>query len=152
MAWSCIVAFEDAKDCITDHWTAALHGHPEPAGLRAPCPVRLHRSNRDPLSVQVKGGRPVWNCHCGCPDEVIGRAIAKAVPCYTWSPRRPKRGPDLELARGLLLDKSLPPNALRIGTLLALGMDMREITRALEMPRSTYYDAVRILGQRPRSR
>ena len=95
---------------------------------------------------------PVWFCHCGCPEELVGRAIAKAVPCCTWSPPRRKRGPDLELARELLLDKSLPPNALRIGALLALGMDMKEITRALEIPRSTYYDAVRILGQRPRSR
>jgi hypothetical protein len=151
VAWSCVVVF-DAKDCITDHWADPLNGWSEPAGIRAPCPVRQHRNDRGPLSIQVKGGRPVWFCHCGCPDELTGRAIADRVPCYTWSPRRPKRGPDLELARELLLDKSVPPNALRVGTLLALGMEMKEITRALEIPRSTYYDAVRILGQRPRSR
>ena len=150
MAWSCVTG-ELAKDCITDHWLPPLHGRPEPSAGRAPCPVRQHQSDRGPLSIQAKGGRPVWNCHCGCPDELIGKAIAAVVPCYSWSPPRPKRGPDLELARELLLDKSLPPNALRIGGLLALGMSMKEITAALKMPRSTYYDAVRILGQRPRS-
>ena len=151
MGWSCIVGF-DAKDCITDHWAKPLNGWAEPAGVRAWCPVRDHHSDRAQLSVQAKHGRAVWFSHCGCPDERIGRVIAAKVPCYTWSPPRRKRGPDVELARELLLDKSLPPNALRIGALLALGMDMKEITRALEMPRSTYYDAVRILGQRPRSR
>lgn len=103
MGWSCVVTF-DAKDCISDHWAEPLRGWSEPAGIRAPCPVRSHRSDRGPLSIQVKGGRPVWNCHCGCTEELIGRAIADRVPCYTWSPRRPKRGLDPGLARELLLD------------------------------------------------
>jgi hypothetical protein len=151
VAWECMTG-EPAKVCITDHWLPSLNGRTEPSGGRAPCPVREHQSDRPPLSIQVKNGRPVWNCHCGCSDDTIGKRIAEAVACYTWSPARAKRGPDLELVRELLLDKSVPPNALRIGGLLAMGMSMSEITTELKIPRSTYYDAVRILGQRPRSR
>ena len=150
MAWSCIVT-NGAADCLRYCWLPPLGGRPEPSGGRAPCPVREHQSDRPPLRIQVKGVGVVWFCHCGCSEESIGRAIAKLVPCYSWSPPRAKRGPDLELARELLLDKSVPPNALRIGGLLALGMSMKEITSELRIPRSTYYDAVRILGQRRRS-
>jgi hypothetical protein len=150
VAWSCVVGW-DAKSCIADHWLGRLKGRAEPSGGRAPCPAREHQSDRPPLSIQVKNGRPIWNCHCGCSQESVGRAIAAVVPCYDWSPPRAKRGPDLEMVRELLLDKSVPPNALRIGGLLALGMEMKEITAELKIPRSTYYDAVRILGQRRRS-
>lgn len=152
MGWSCATG-DKAKDCIIGHWVGHIPGCvPAPAGIRAPCLIREHRSDRLPLSIEAKNGRVVWFCHCGCPDDAIGRAIAARVACYTLSAKRPKRGPDLDLARDLLLDKSVPGNALRIGVLLALGMDMKEITRELKVPRSTYYDAVRILGQRPRSR
>jgi hypothetical protein len=128
-----------------------LHGRAETNSGRAPCPIGEHQDPRL-ISIQVKNGRPVWNHHCGCNEEAIGRAIADAVACYTWSARRPKRSADLVLLRELLMDKSLPPNALRIGGLLAMGVGMGEITRELKIPRSTYYDAVRILGQKRRSR
>jgi hypothetical protein len=150
VAWACIVGLP-AEGCISDHWLLPLHGQSAANGGRAACPVSEHQSDRPPLSIEVKSGRAVWFCHCGCSEETIGKAIAAIVPCYTWSAKRPKRGPDLELARELLLDKTITPNALRIGGLLALGMSMKEITSELKIPRSTYYDAVRILGQRRRS-
>ena len=54
----------------------------------------------------------------------------------------------LELA-ALFLDKSLPPNALRLAGLRALGMPEAQIRAKLAMPKRTYYDAVEIL-RRPR--
>jgi hypothetical protein len=149
VAGLCRVGF-DAEDCLSDHWLRPLKGRPVPSGGRAPCPVcGTDRS----ISIQVRSGRVVWNRHaCECGENVIGQAIAAAVACYRHPARRTRKPrPDLERVEALLLDKSVPPNALRIGGLLALGKNMTEILRELKIPRSTYYDAVRILGQKPRS-
>ena len=142
----------EPSDCIADHWCPPLAGRKEHAGWRAPCPAC--EANRA-LSIQVRGGRIVWKSHCDppCDRDTIGKAISAAVPCCTTATRHPRKpAVNLEQIQALLLDKSVPPNALRIGCLQALGMNMKEIVRELGIPRSTYYDAVRILGQKPRSR
>lgn len=142
----------EPPDCIADHWCPPLDARKEHAGWRAPCPVCAAIRA---LSIQVKGGRIVWNSHCDppCDRDAIGKALTAAVPCYTATARRARKPPvNLEQIQALLLDKSVPPNALRIGCLQALGMSMKEIVRELGIPRSTYSNAVRILGQKPRSR
>ena len=67
--------------------------------------------------------------------------------------RRRHRGePNVEQVLALLLDTSLAPNALRIGCLMALGWSAGEIVAELEMPRSTYYGALRQLTASAKSR
>jgi hypothetical protein len=146
---ACLVGMR-AADCITDHWLPALDGRAVPAGWRAPCPVC---STPRALSIQVRGGRPVWCAHCdpSCDRAAIIAAIADRVACFSV-PRRRRPAPDLAEVRALLLDTSLPPNALRLGVLVALGMGAAEAADQLKMPRRTYYDAVRILAQNRRSR
>ena len=61
-------------------------------------------------------------------------------------PPPPPRGEsDVQQVLALLLDTSLAPNALRIGCLMALGWRVDEIVAELEIPRSTYYGALRQL-------
>lgn len=137
-----------AADCITDHWLPALKGRPEPSGGRAPCPVC---GTARALSVQPLRGRAVWNSHCECDRTEVGQAIADRVICYTV-PRRRKPVPDLAELEALVLDDSVTINALRLGALLALGMPVAEAAEKLKLPRATWYNAVRILGQSRRSR
>ena len=147
---ACLVGMT-AADCIADHWLPALGGLPEPGSGRAPCPVC---GTSRALSVQVRGGRPVWCAHCdpACDRAAIGAAIAAAVACYSVPRRRRRPRPDLDELRALLLDTSLPPNALRLGALAALGIGTAEAAEMLKMPKRSYYDAVRILAQNRRSR
>ena len=137
-----------AADCIADHWLPALGGLPERSSGRAPCPVS---GTARALSIQVRGGRPVWCAHCQCDRAEVGAAIAAAVTCYSV-PRRRRPRPDLDELRALLLDTSIPPNALRLGALAALGMGTAEAADMLKMPKRSYYDAVQKLAQNRRSR
>ena len=83
------------------------------------------------------------------PHGDIRAAFADLLPC--WKGRKPRRAAiDRDELAALLLDKSLPPNALRVAGLRALGMPEAQIRAKLRLPKRTYYDAVRILSCRPR--
>lgn len=79
----------------------------------------------------------------------MAAALARLVPCW---PAQAGRGQsvDKDTLIALMLDKSVPVNAIRLGALRALGMPEQEIREKLAMPRRTYYDAVRILAQNRR--
>ena len=142
------VTGQTAGDCITDHWLDRLDGRREPAGAHARCP--LCGTGRA-LSITPLNGRVVWHNHCDCAREAVSQALTDLVACYTGRRQRRQHAPDHARIQALLLDKSIPPNALRVGCLLAYGMTMQAIVTELKIPKSTYYDAVRILGQHRRS-
>jgi hypothetical protein len=144
-----------AEQCTEDHWCRVLDGGKVGRHYRFRCPVC-----RKPecLEVTVKGSSIAYRCwykppgskkpRPGCPTEAIRAELADLLPCRKGrKPRRPAADRD-ELV-SLLLDKSLPPNALRIAALRVLGMPEAQIRAKLAMPRRTYYDAVAILS-RPR--
>ena len=137
-------------DCIIGHWCEKLPGaHREPAGWRFDCPV-CGRKRR--LSVQVKGRYPSWNLHCGCDRAEVQGKLADALPgCISSRRRAKKSAPDPDELMAIILDKSIPPNALRVALLRQYGMSATEIRMALGLPKSTYYDTVRILGLNRRS-
>jgi len=146
-----------ADQCAEDHWGRALEGGKVGQHYRFRCPVCgkpgclevtvkatgvIYRCWYDPSRGEGKKRRP------GCPTEAIRAELADLLPC--WKGRRPRRStPDRDELVALLLDKSLPPAALRIAALRALGMPEAQIRAKLAMPKRTYYDAVTILS-RPR--
>jgi hypothetical protein len=141
--------------CAEDHWKRALGGELVGQHYRLTCPV----CNKPAcLEVSVKAASIVYRCWYkppgskrekpGCRTEDIRAELARLLPC--WKGRKPRRSaPDPDELVALLLDKSLPPNALRIAGLRALGMPEAQIRAKLAMPKRTYYDAVTILS-RPR--
>lgn len=138
----------DPTDCAIEHWCPPLDARAEKVGWRAPCPVcRTLRA----LSVQVKSRRIVWNHHCDCDRKVITKMLRTAVPCAATTRQTKGPGPNLDELWDILRDRSLPPTAMRIAGMRVLGASNEEIMRELEIPRSTYYRAVSILGQKPRS-
>jgi hypothetical protein len=138
----------NAADCITDHWCPVLGAWKEPAGWRAPCPVC---GSKRGLSVQVKGPRPSWDNKCECDRAEVRAKLAALLPSCVSARYSPKRAVDRDELVGILLDKSLPPNALRVAALHALGLNADEIRAKLGMPKQTWSDAVRILGRNRRS-
>jgi len=139
--------------CAEDHWGRSLDGGKEGEHYRFRCPVcGAPRA----LEVTVKGPGIIYRCwynppgskrvRPGCPTEAIRAELADLLPC--WKGRKPRRAaPDRDELVALLLDKSLPPNALRVAGLRALGMPEAQIRAKLKLPKRTYYDAVRILAR-----
>ena len=141
-----------AEQCAEDHWCRVLVGGKVGQHYRFRCPVC---GKPDCLEVTVKPSGIIYRCwydptrgksrRPGCPTEAIRAELADLLPC--WKGRKPRRraiDPD-ELA-AILLDKSLPPNALRIAGLRALGVPEAQIRAKLKIPERTYYDALRILA------
>lgn len=146
----------EAKPCIADHW------------LRVPS-FKLEKSGDGPhwrgccpgcggeLEVSDKGKTVAWNCHGRnpCDHAVLRPILWSLVLCQVT----PKSGTakrtvdtwerDAEMV-SLILDPDIQPAALRVGLLQMLGMSTAEARAKLGLPRSTYYDALRILGQRRR--
>jgi hypothetical protein len=143
----CLTGLEP-KDCRSDHYLPVLGGWMEKAGGRAPCP-ECHSERA--ISAQIRNRQVVTNSFCDCPPDVVDKAIAVRVPCHAR--RRGARDPAAGLGQlaALLLDKSLPPNALRIACLLTLGMPGPQIREKLALSKQSWSDAVRILGQNRRS-
>ena len=144
-----------AELCAEDHWCRALDGGKAGEHYRFTCPVC---GKRNCLEVTVKGSSIAYRCwykppgskkaRPGCRTEDIRAELARLLPC--WKGRKPRRAaPDYDEMAALFLDKSLPPNALRVAGLRALGMPEAQIRAKLNLPRRTYYDAVAILS-RPR--
>lgn len=141
-----------AGECAEDHWKRALGGGKVGQHYRLRCPV----CGKDGcLEVTVKPSGIVYRCwykppgskreRPGCPTEAIRAELADLLPC--WKGRKPRRAmPSRDMLVTLLLDKSLPPNALRIAGLRALGMPESQIRAKLKIPERTYYDALRILA------
>lgn len=144
---ACGLGFTPAQ-CAEDHWRRVLGGTKEPNHWRAPCPVCKRPRN---LEISLKGGGVIARCWTKpvCDKAELRDALDEIVPCRT--PRKRRRpAVDYDELTAILLDKSLPPNAMRLGGLRALGMPEKQIKEKLAFPRQTYYDAVRILGQRRR--
>jgi hypothetical protein len=138
-----------AADCLAEHWSRTLDGfYRERSGWRATCPL-CHTPRA--LSIQDDRGRVVWNCHHApaCDRDTIRAKLAELLPACLSAGNM--RGTHIQAVEALLTDKTLPPNALRVAALLELGWTAERIRDELKMPRSTWADAVRILGQRPRS-
>ncbi len=137
-----------AADCITDHWCPVLGGWKEPAGWRAPCPAC---GSKRALSIQVKGPRPSWNVLCTCDRTEVRAKLAELLPSCVSARYTPKHtaGPDELIS--IILDKSLPPNALRVLLLHELGMSTSDIRSKLALPKQSWSDVVRILGRNRRS-
>ncbi len=138
----------DAESCATGHCCPAFGGHREP-GWRADCP--LCQAERA-LFWKVQNGRVRFRSFCADHDEdMVLPALAERLPeCVSVRSRRGR--PDAAELEALALDKTITPNALRMAILRELGWGTRRIAGELKLPRRTYYDAVRILAQRPRSR
>jgi len=143
------------KQCAEDHWQRTLGGELVGQHYRLTCPVCGKPAC---LEVTVKASSIVYRCwykppgskreRPGCLTEDIRAALAGKLPC--WKGRKPRRAaPDHDEMVALFLDKSLPPNALRIAGLRALGMPEAQIKAKLALPKRTYYDAIAILS-RPR--
>ena len=142
-----------AEECADDHWCRSLDGGKEGEHYRFRCPVC---GKERCLEVTVKGGGIVYRCwydptrgkrrRPGCPTEAIRAELADLLPC--WKGRKPRRAmPERDELVALLLDKSLPPNALRVAGLRLLGMPEAQIRARLKMPKRTYYDAVTTLSR-----
>ena len=142
-----------AELCAEDHWCRALDGGKAGEHYRFRCPVC---GKPGCLEVTVKSSGIAYRCwydptrgtkrRPGCPTEAIRAELADLLPC--WKGRKPRRQlPDRDVLVSILLDKSLPPNALRIAALRALGMPEAQIRARLKMPKRTYYDAVTILSR-----
>jgi hypothetical protein len=144
---ACALEFT-AEQCADDHWKRALEGGKEGRHYRFRCPVcGVARA----LEVTVKGESIAYRCwhKPACDKERLRAELADLLPC--WKGRKPRRAaPDRDELVALLLDKSLPPNALRVAMLRALGMPEAQIRAKLKLPKRTYYDAVQILSSRPR--
>jgi hypothetical protein len=108
----------------------------------------------------------VFWCHNHCKQATVRAALlADRVPaqCLPRIRSKPDAGqqrqppsrldPARESAiRDLMLDPAITPTALRIGVLQLLdGLSALDVQKKLGISRSTYYDAVRILGQHRRS-
>lgn len=139
----------DPQSCIVEHWMPVLSGRREPAGWRAPCPVC---GTARALSIQPKGRYPAWNLHCGCDRDDVHAKLAALLPgCISSRRRAKKSAPDPGELVQIVLDTSLTPAALRVALLQHLGMSSTEIRIRLAMPKQTWSDVVRILGQNRRS-
>ena len=131
------------------HWCEKLDGaRRERAGWRADCPVC--KSARR-LSIQVKGPRPSWNSHCGCDRAEVRARLAELLPGCVSARYQGKHRADPDELLIVILDKSIPPNALRVALLRCFGWNAERIRKELGLPKSTYYDTVRILGRNRRS-
>lgn len=141
---------ELAEDEIFTRWRPVLPGaHQEPAGWRFDCPgCGAPRG----LSVQAKPGkrRPEWNlvyCECDRAD-VRAKLAALGLVSARYSPKHAVDPDELIL---IILDRSLPPNALRVVLLQRLGMSTPDIRSKLGLPKQSWSDVVRILGRNRRS-
>lgn len=102
--------------------------------------------------LSIENGVLLWHCHGDCTQAALQEALATRFPgCFKLSARQEGAARDSEM-RALLLDPDVPAGALRLGLLMSLdGLSALDARKKLEMGRSTYYDSVRILGQRRRS-
>ena len=133
-----------AEECARDHWERCLDGGKEGKHYRFRCPVCGGARN---LEVTVKGDSIAYRCwrKPACDKAALRAELADLLPC--WSGPKPRRTAlDRDELVALMLDKSLPPNALRLAALRALGMPEAQIRAKLNLPRRTYYDAVTILS------
>jgi hypothetical protein len=149
MAWECLTG-DSGGACLENHWLPPLKGRSTPSGGRAPC---LVCGTGRAIKIDLIGGRPVWEAHCECGDEIVGPAIAEVVACYAHRRKRVRKpAADLEEIRALVLDRAVTVNALRLGVLEALGVSTAEAAEILKLPRKTLSDARRILAVNRRSR
>jgi hypothetical protein len=121
----------------------------ERAGLRADCPgCGKHRG----LSAQVKGRYVTWNLPtCACARDTVRVKLAAALPGCLSVRYAPRTAVNRDVLMALMLDKSLPPNALRVAVLLELGMKTPDIRSKLGLSRQRWSEVVRIIGQNRRS-
>jgi len=140
---------EPAEDEIFLRWYPVLSdGHRIPSGWRFDCPVCM-KARR--LSVQAMVGKahPEWNSHCGCPRGDVRAALAKlGLVSARYSPRH---AIDVDELVSIILDRSLPPNALRVLLLQKLGMSTPDIRSKMGLSKQSWGDVVRKLGLRRRS-
>lgn len=134
---------------LLEHWTTLPGARMERAGLRADCPgCGKHRG----LSAQVKGRYVSWNLPaCMCDRDEVRPKLAAALPGCLSVRYTPRTAVNRDALIALMLDKSLPPVALRVAALQALGMRTPEIRSKLGLSRQRWSEVVRITGQNRRS-
>jgi hypothetical protein len=132
-----------ARSAIERHKTLADVKKAERAAIETEHPIFNKIYNNTP---EAKERLRAYLTNVGRPD-LLPEDKARELP-----PPAPRGTPDFDEVLALLLDMSLPPNALRIGCLMALGWRVGEIVAELEIPRSTYYGALRQLTARAKAR
>jgi ssDNA-binding Zn-finger/Zn-ribbon topoisomerase 1 len=140
-------------ECAIQHLAPnlGLRCRQEGAVWAGPCPAC---GGSHCLTLTIEGRRKLWHCNRRpqCSQEAVLSAVAAVLPGCISPPRRarkPARPADPDELITLILDRSVTGNALRLGLLRMLGMTTAEAAGKLGMPKSTRYDALRILG-RPR--
>jgi hypothetical protein len=134
-----------AEDCATEHWCQALGGHREKGGWRADCP--LCRASRA-IEWDAPGKAVRWRSWCGQHDRDALRPVLRQLVggCMPGRPQHRISAEDLIA----LASRDLPKTAYRVAMLQMAGISPREARAMLKIPESTYYDTLRVLGERRR--
>lgn len=143
-------------DYVIDVLCPALDGRctrtrnrvPVQFAMYCPCCQRNGGSNRK-LSLLIENGRPVVNCHRkpSCPVAEIQATLNAIAPGLFPQRRIRQPGPVDRDALIRLAASDLPATALRIGMLRLAGFSAAKARAELGLAKSTYYDALRELGQ-----
>lgn len=139
------------RECAIQHLAPNLGLRCLKEGTRwaGPCPAC---GGPHCLTLTIEGGRKLLHCNRkpGCSQEAVLSAAAARAPGCVSPPRQARkqaRPADPDELITLILDRSVTGNALRLGLLQMLGMSIAEAAGKLGMPKSTRYDALRILGR-----
>jgi hypothetical protein len=138
----------DPASCIVEHWCQIAGAIREPAGWRAACPV-CGAARR--LSIQVKGPRPSWKNHCGCPRADVRAKLAALMPQCVSARYTPRRAIGRDDLIALAEDRSLHELALRVALLELAGIGVTEACDRLAVSRAQRYRLVSQVRQRRRS-
>ena len=138
------------QDCVTDHYCPPLDGRASsPGQWSARCPCCGERK----LSLRVGDqARVVWKCHRGCAHADILAALRNVISaaCLPRAPgrhRKPGQPPEMKRLADFIVSEKIPPAALRIALLREMGIPPAEARERLGLKKSTYYDAMKILGE-----
>lgn len=150
---------EDATDCALRHVVPRLRGEctksrtvagrQVPYEWRATCPVC---GVADKLTLTAKGRSLLRHCQrCKASQERLTAALAKMLPgCFSGiGAARKAAEPVINRPTALRLAKrGLSGTALAVAMLTEVGMSAAEVRAELEIPKSTYYEAMKALGSK----
>ena len=124
-----------------------------PGPRRAPGKGRLaRRLPTVPCQPSDRVGRPGkavrWRSWCGQHDRDALRPVLRQLVggCMPGRPQHRISAEDLIA----LASRDLPKTAYRVAMLQMAGISPREARAMLKIPESTYYDTLRVLGERRR--
>ena len=140
----------DAEGDVILHWTPSLDGHKErhqesgTVRWRADCP----RCRADRSFWYWPAGRYIrYRSYCPCEKPDLQRCLFELLPGCIEARYRGRHRIEADELIAILLDKSLPPNALRVACLQELGMSTADIRAKLGLAKQSWSDVVRVLGR-----